>query len=263
MTIQHPEDNAQYQTDNNLSIRQRLHQQYSTNKQGLMPWLRHQMTIHSGDRILELGCGNGSLWQGYLGQLPSTVALTLSDYSQGMFDLVTNQFGNDQRVNCMKIDAQSIPFSDESFDTVIANHTLHTVPDIALAIREIARVLKPHGTFYTAVNGNQGMEYYLHEAIQSIQPTNMAFAEQLSFNLQNGVPQLDRAFSQVHRRDYPDSLHITKTQDLIAWIQSTNMADDGIDDKLLQELTAYFETLRQRNGAIDIPKQVGLLIAER
>jgi ubiquinone/menaquinone biosynthesis C-methylase UbiE len=260
MTTQ-SENNAQYQTDKNLSIRQRLHQQYSTNSQGLMPWLREQITIRPGDKILELGCGNGSLWEGYLTQISSTVQLTLSDYSQGMVDQVTRQFDQDSRVNCLKIDAQSIPFEDGTFDIVIANHTLHTVPNIALAIREIRRVLKPHGTFYTSANGNHGMEYYLHTAIQSIQPSNTSFSDQLSFNLQNGVPQLETAFRQVARRDYPDSLRITKTADLIAWIESTRTPDDGIDDALLKQLATYFEALRQRDGAIMIPKQVGLLIA--
>ncbi|HAT55394.1 MAG TPA: hypothetical protein DCW31_09200 [Lactobacillus sp.] len=255
------ENNEQYQTEVNLSIRQRLHHQYSINRQGLMPWLRDQMSIPANAKILELGCGNGSLWDDYLTQLPATIDVTLSDYSQGMVDVVAEKFGRDSRVRCLKIDAQSIPFEAATFDVVIANHTLHTVPDTDLAIREIARVLKPTGIFYTSANGAHGMEQYLHEKIRTVAPTSQLFSDQLSFNLQNGVPQLKAHFNQVTRCDYPDELRITKTQDLIDWIKSTQTDNDGITETLLKQLETKFESIRQQEGAIVIPKQVGLLIA--
>ena len=41
--------------------------------------------------------------------------------------------------------AQSIPFEDESFDLVVARQCPHHFADVALAIREAARVLRPGG----------------------------------------------------------------------------------------------------------------------
>ncbi len=52
----------QYQNANNISARIRLHQNYSSNKQGWFSWIYEHLNIHSGMTILEIGCGNGALW---------------------------------------------------------------------------------------------------------------------------------------------------------------------------------------------------------
>ena len=45
----------------------------------------------------------------------------------------------------VQLDVQKMPFPEASFDVVICNHILEHVPDDALALREIFRVLKPGG----------------------------------------------------------------------------------------------------------------------
>ncbi len=57
------------------------------------------------------------------------------------------------RVQFKEIDAQSIPFEDETFDAVIANHMLYHVPDRPKAIAEIKRVLKPGGRLIATTIG--------------------------------------------------------------------------------------------------------------
>jgi SAM-dependent methyltransferase len=44
-----------------------------------------------------------------------------------------------------RMDIQAIPFEQETFDTVIANHVLEHVADDVQALQEIRRVLKPNG----------------------------------------------------------------------------------------------------------------------
>ncbi|MGV3723447.1 MAG: class I SAM-dependent methyltransferase [Actinomycetota bacterium] len=48
-------------------------------------------------------------------------------------------------VNLVVADAQSLPFPDGVFDTVVATCVLCTIPDPEAAFREIRRVLKPAG----------------------------------------------------------------------------------------------------------------------
>jgi SAM-dependent methyltransferase len=42
---------------------------------------------------------------------------------------------------------ERLPFDDASFDLVYARQVLHHIPDLGVALREVARVLKPGGRF--------------------------------------------------------------------------------------------------------------------
>jgi SAM-dependent methyltransferase len=51
------------------------------------------------------------------------------------------------------LDGQSLPFADESFDAALSTWTLCTIPDVAAALSEVRRVLKPGGTFHFLEHG--------------------------------------------------------------------------------------------------------------
>jgi ubiquinone/menaquinone biosynthesis C-methylase UbiE len=51
------------------------------------------------------------------------------------------------------LDGQSLPFEDSSFDTALSTWTLCTIPDVATALSEVRRVLKPGGTLHFVEHG--------------------------------------------------------------------------------------------------------------
>jgi len=51
------------------------------------------------------------------------------------------------------LDGQSLPFEDNSFDSALSTWTLCTIPDVAAALSEVRRVLKPGGTLRFAEHG--------------------------------------------------------------------------------------------------------------
>ena len=75
---------GQYLNSKNISDRIRLHSLYSQNKEGWFPWLFRMYNPREGMHILELGCGDGSLWSQNKEKLPENISLTLSDISEGM-----------------------------------------------------------------------------------------------------------------------------------------------------------------------------------
>jgi len=51
------------------------------------------------------------------------------------------------------LDGQHLPFADDSFDTALSTWTMCTIPDVAQALAEVRRVLRPGGTFHFIEHG--------------------------------------------------------------------------------------------------------------
>lgn len=253
----------QYADDHNLMVRAHFHQRYNTNHDDLRDWFFEHASVAHARRILEVGCGNGDLWQNHLDLLPLDATLTLSDFAVGILQKAQTRFASNKQVSVVQVDVQEIPFPDNSFDVVIANHVLHHIADIPQAIAEMRRVLRPGGTLYALANGTNGLEHYLHEAIRQVEPTSTAFAQNLPFNLQNGQALLSHDFAEITETPYPNSLHVTDPHAIVEYVATTRDMQSGITDELLQELDQYFAAQAKKNGGfININKEVGLFRAQ-
>jgi SAM-dependent methyltransferase len=97
------------------------------------------------DRSLEIGAGTGYFSLNLL-QAGVVSEATCTDISPGM---VTTLAGNARRlgleVKAARADAESLPFSDESFDLVLGHAVLHHLPNLRRAFAEFHRVLRPGG----------------------------------------------------------------------------------------------------------------------
>src|SRR5271155_128117 len=149
---------AQYQDSSNFRQRTALHARFSTNRYGWYRWIFDQFELPDGPRILELGCGPGAMWTRNLERTAAAALIVVSDFSVGMLrDCAENLGARRDRVRFCQIDASFLPFRDQSCDAVVANMMLYHVPDRALAIRDIRRVLKPSGAHYATTTGRAYM----------------------------------------------------------------------------------------------------------
>ena len=104
--------------------------------------------LRPGMRALDLAGGTGDLSSGMLQQVGRTGLVVLSDINQEMLTRGRDRLINDGagfEAQTALVNAESIPFADNSFDTVTISFGLRNVTDKALALREMLRVLKPGG----------------------------------------------------------------------------------------------------------------------
>ncbi len=98
-----------------------------------------------GERILDLGCGDGALTE----QLAAAGALVVGiDKSPNMIERARAR-GLDARVGT----AETLSFASE-FDAVFSNAALHWVPDQAAVLAGVWRALKPGGRFVGEMGGH-------------------------------------------------------------------------------------------------------------
>ena len=248
----------QYKNAKNLNDRISLHEKYSTNKQGWFNWLFEKIDFSKVNRLLELGCGNGKLWQENKIELRNR-EIFLSDISEGMVEEVRNKLGSD--FNCIVADAEKIPFKDAYFDSIIANHVLFYLNDLNQGLKEIRRVLKPNGVLYCSTYGSKHMKE-ITEIVQNFDSRINLSNQRLYdvFGLENGESILKQYFTNVQRMDYQDSLEITESKPLIDYIMSCHGNQNEVLGPKLNEFKEYIEELLLNNGKIIVTKQAGLFV---
>jgi len=144
----------QYKNSANLSARISLHDLFSTNKYGWHKWFYDQLEICEDMKVLELGCGNASLWLRNIDKIPKKCKITLTDISEGMLEDARQNLGDySKKFNLHQVDAQNIPYEDHIFDVVIADHIFYHISDKQKALSEIKRVLKVDGCLYLSTIG--------------------------------------------------------------------------------------------------------------
>ena len=96
-------------------------------------------------RVLELGFGGGLNLRHLPDAVVSVDAVEPSDRGWVMSE--RRRARHDVPVHRVGLDGQRLDAGDASYDYVLCTFTLCTIPDPALAMREVRRVLRPGGTF--------------------------------------------------------------------------------------------------------------------
>lgn len=108
---------------------------------------RRRAVAYINDRagsVLEVGVGTGLS----LGHYRSELKVTGIDFSAEMLKKArakVQEMALRQVVELRQMDARSLDFPDDTFDTIAAMHVLSVVPEPERVMSEIARVCKPGG----------------------------------------------------------------------------------------------------------------------
>jgi trans-aconitate methyltransferase len=100
-----------------------------------------ELALRGDERILDLGCGDGTLTARLAGLVPSGSVLGI-DAAPEMLEAAQGKCGPNMRVAVC--DIRRLDFVGE-FDLIFSNATLHWVPDHAAVLARIHRALRPGG----------------------------------------------------------------------------------------------------------------------
>jgi SAM-dependent methyltransferase len=104
------------------------------------------LAAQPGERILDLGCGDGQLTK----RIAATGASVLGVDASPQMVAAARSRG----ITADEASAESLPYSDGSFDAVFSNAALHWVRDQDAMMTEVHRVLKPGGRFVAEMGGH-------------------------------------------------------------------------------------------------------------
>jgi SAM-dependent methyltransferase len=212
---------------------------------GVLEWLGPK----PGERILDLGCGDGQLTT----RLAAAGATVIGvDASAPMVEAARAR-GIDAVVG----NAEQLPFADAAFDAVFSNAALHWVRDQDAMLAEVHRVLRPGGRF-VAEMGGQGN-------IAAIRVALMAVLERHGFaGREDGVNyyptpdayrrRLERQLFQVEQLALIPRPTKLENSGMSAWLQTFRRGVlDGLPvdsrELVVHETTALLEpALRDEDG---------------
>lgn len=112
-----------------------------------------------GKRVLEIGCGRGGFSCWLAQQVAQDTEIVAADFAATAVRM-GEAFAKEHGITAVTWevgDIQRIAHPDASFDTVISCETIEHVPEPALAVRELARVLKPNGWLFLTTPNYVGL----------------------------------------------------------------------------------------------------------
>ncbi len=112
--------------------------------------LRRRLLRRASGSVLEVACGTGANFSHY----PQGCEITAIDASRAMMDIADHtaaDHGVDIEFGLM--DAQTLAFPEDCFDTVVSSLTLCTFPDPIAALEEMQRVCREDGRILLLEHG--------------------------------------------------------------------------------------------------------------
>ena len=111
--------------------------------------------------ILEIGFGNGKFFDKVMARAAGIIVSGI-DYSETMVAVArqnNTDLINEGRLNLQAGSSEQLPYPDISFDKVFNINVVYFWEDPVLHLKEIYRVLKPGGKFYTTVRTKESLNY--------------------------------------------------------------------------------------------------------
>lgn len=125
--------------------------------------------MREGKWLLDVGCAQGRSLSQCLDLPLQIVGFDISKRLVCQAAAAYRKGRHAARASFLVADASTLPFTAESFDYVLIYGVLHHLPDPARTCREVARVLRPGGSYFGSEN-NQTIFRAVFDLLQRLNP---------------------------------------------------------------------------------------------
>lgn len=122
---------------------------YAAAFQSFTEWCCSAIALEPHSRVLDLASGTGLPSLAIASRLSGDGVVVATDISASMLELLSSRANamRIDRMQCVEMDAQSLKFSDQSFEAVTCAFGMMFCPQPERVLTETRRVLKPGGRF--------------------------------------------------------------------------------------------------------------------
>ncbi|HWQ62272.1 MAG TPA: class I SAM-dependent methyltransferase [Negativicutes bacterium] len=124
-----------------------------------------RLQLHAGQAVLDVGTGTGVMLPFLREGIGPDGTLIAVDIAEKMIAKASEKYASLARFQTA--DVAALPFADGSFDRVICYSAFPHFPDKEMALREMARVLKPTGAIFVAHSAGREHVNHFHHSLKS------------------------------------------------------------------------------------------------
>lgn len=241
----------QYQSEDSYLTRVAL-MQYAEPRIETWQWHVGHYDLGSCLHVLEVGCGNGKLWQAAAAALRPDTRLTLTDFSAGMVR-ATGQtiagLGHPGQVDLVVADVDALPFAEGRFDLVLAHLMLYHASSPERAVASLRRMARAGGTVGISTVGPDCYRE-LYQLANEIDPRVPPYAMTCVFSEDRADPVLEREFISIAKYSHDTRLTIPTVAPIVDVIRSyPSVRALGLGEEFVREYAARASAIIARQGA--------------
>lgn len=249
----------QYDDDTNLAARQALFN-FLVDATPMAPPM-DDMSALADQRVLDVGCGNGLFLANAVIGGASAIGL---DSSFVMASVAATH------APVLQADAEALPLTDGSFDTVLALWMLYHMPNVPRALREFQRVLVNGGQLVVTTNsGDQSsaMDLIVRSSLGQVLSREVDhWHAPIGFSSENGAVVLEEVFPRVDVFPFGTTFDVTDAEVLVRYAGSmlepiTEEFGDLDSEALLAQVGERSEAEIEAKGAVHVNRSGTVFLA--
>jgi len=260
------------ETASDLQTRINIHNQFGG--KDIDKWMLEVLNLKKGSEILDIGCGAGKQCFSFYNHLNGDAKITGGDVSNELLNQARQENNKHQNaIEFLPLDFnEPFPFEDNRFDLVSCCFAIYYAKDIPFTIKEIHRVLKPGGRFFSTgpMPENKQVFYDIIKEATNAEIPPMPGSSRYSTEIYTGLQNL---FSEVDLEIFENPLTFKTADPFIAYTKASLSEDrklwrgmfkgDKDFDNVMNKISQVSKKYVDENGSIIMTKVVGGIIATK